>query len=237
MLSAFIFGSLIPCFPPPALAQQQEDDSIYQKWEEISSLRFNGEFDRAIALLNDIISEYSDSEDVLRQAYNNLVFTHITKRDEPNAESSARQALERFPDLTADELTFTPQVNVTYDRLRKEMFGSLTIRKPEEARVFLDTVHKGDTPLVLAYVPVGQHTLVLTRSGYKDYTETIQVQPDDKLNLSLSMSRDRDKKWWLWRVGAVAVAGVLLAVGLSGGEDDAPPEPTALSEPPEPPTN
>lgn len=219
------------------MKQQQADDTIYSKWEEISSLRFNGEFDKAIGLLKNIIEEYSDSDDVLRQAYNNLVFTYITKRDESGAESSARQALERFPDLSADELTFTPRVNAIYDNLRQQMFGSLTIRKPEDSRVFLDEEFKGEVPLVLSYVPVGQHNLVLTKSGYKDYTETVQVEPAEAVNLSLSLSRDRDKKWWLWRAGAVVVAGVLVAVGLSGGGDDAPPEPTALSEPPEPPTN
>jgi hypothetical protein len=117
------------------------------------------------------------------------------------------------------------------------MFGSLTIRKPEESRIFLDGEFKGEVPLVLSYVPVGQHELVLTKSGYKDYNETVQVEPAEAVNLSLSMSRDRDKKWWLWRAGAVVVAGVLVAVGLSGGDDDAPSDPPPLSEPPEPPTN
>lgn len=238
VLSTFLASTIFPGFPLTARAQEKTDEAIYSKWEEISSLRFNGEFDAAIAILNDIIAEYSNSEEILRRAYNNLVFTLIAKKDESAAEEQARRALERFPDLTADELTFTPRVNAMYDGLRKEMFGSLAIRKPEESRIFVDEEFKGNAPIVLQYVPVGQHALILTKSGYRDYAETIQVQPGENLNLSLSMSRDRDKKWWILRAGAVVAAGVLLAVGLSGGGDEGGGStPTALAGPPPPPTN
>ena len=76
-----------------------QDESIYQKWEEVSSLRATGQFEQAIEVLKGIIQEYSNSDDVLRLAYNNLVYTYYVANDPASEEAAAREALEEFPSL------------------------------------------------------------------------------------------------------------------------------------------
>lgn len=230
---AFIVTFVMPI---PAYCQEVEE-TIYQKWEEIASLRARGEFTEAIEILNGIITEYANSEEVLRHAYNHLVFTYLKMGDEENAVTKAREALEQFPNISADTIEFPEYVQNTYDQLRLEMFGSVTIRKPEESRVFLNEDFAGETPLQLELVRAGQYTLLVTRSGFHDYSEVIRVDPGGKHNFEISMDRQRDKKWWLYRIGPIALAGALIGyLALSAGGEEIPaPEP--LPEPPPPPTH
>jgi len=229
-----VFTFVLMC--PPAMAQ---DESIYQKWEEVSSLRATGQFEQAIEVLKGIIQEYSNSDDVLRLAYNNLVYTYYVANDPANEEAAAREALERFPDLRAGDVQFPAVINDGYERLRREMFGSLVINKPEGARVFLNGEPKGDTPITLPLVRVGRHELVVSRSGYNDYTETIEIEPGVVRQLDVSLTRQKDRWWWLTRVGApvAATVGVVVALLVGGGDEGTTPEPEPLSEPPPPPTH
>ena len=74
-------------------------------------------------------------------------------------------------------MQFPSVINDGYERLRREMFGSLVIDKPEGAGVFLDDALKGDTPITLPLVRVGSHELVVSKSGYNDYTESVEIEP------------------------------------------------------------
>lgn len=230
--------SFVVAFVMPAAGYgQQAEETIYQKWEEIASLRAKGEFAQAIEILNAMITDYANSKEILKRAYNNLVFTYFKMGDEENAVAKSREALEQFPDISADIIEFPPIVQNTYDQLRSEMYGFVTIRKPEEGRAFLNEDFVGETPLQLNLVRVGQYTLTVTKSGFHDYSEIIQVDPSGKHNFEISMDRQRDKKWWLYRIGPVALAGALITYfAVSAGGDETPaPEP--LPEPPAPPTN
>lgn len=236
---------VVTLFLPQLAAAQAQTEDVYGKFREVTDLKAQGEYDRAIEKVRQIIEEYSDAEDVLKRAYNELVSIHVDRQDDPEAVAAAGQALERFPDLSADPLLFQPRVNEIYDRLRGEMFGSLVIQKPEDCRVFLRTPeaedggkHVGETPLTLDYVRVGEYDLIVTKSGYHDYTERIVIQPSGTLNQSVSLERRKDKRWWLYRVGAGAVAAVgVVAIVLSGGTDEPPPPAEPLPGPPAPPTS
>ena len=48
---------------------------------------------------------------------------------------------------------------------------------PPGARVFVDNVFKGVTPLTLADTPSGYHVLLITLPGYEDYTTSATVEP------------------------------------------------------------
>jgi hypothetical protein len=222
----------------PALSQTDEDgqatpdESVYLKWEQISSLRSQGQFTAAIAVLHEILDDPQASDEVLQRAYNDLVFTYYLERDVEGAREQARVALERFPSLTADPVAFPPRVNETYDQLRREMFGSVTVTKPDEAQVFLDEDLRGETPLLMDLLPVGSHSLKLVKSGYHDYTESIVVDPNGRHVYEISMDRDRGAGWWLARGAVVVGAGVLIAVLANGGGDE---EQAALGSPPPPP--
>ncbi len=57
-------------------------------------------------------------------------------------------------------------------------YGSLTINSnPSGAKVFLDKQYKGDTPLNLKDVPVGQYSIKLVLAGYEEWNSTIAVLP------------------------------------------------------------
>ncbi len=234
LLISTVISSSFVCSSLARGADQGE--IIYQKWEEIISLRSRGEYTRAIEILNKIIEEYSDSEDILKRAYNHLVFTFLQKKDDVSAMAKARDALDHFPDLAADIVEFPPTLNDTYDQLRREMFGSLWITRPEGCRVFLNEEFKGEVPLHLDLVKVGEHDLMATKSGYHDYTEPIRIDPNGKHMLDISMDRKRNFTWWLYRVGPPVLTGVILAIVLGGeGGGGAVPEPQPLPAPPPPP--
>jgi tetratricopeptide (TPR) repeat protein len=224
----------------PAFALSgSEGESISERMERVNVLRSRGEFQSAIEILNDIIRDYSESEQVLRYAYNHLVFTYNSMEDRDAALEKARQALERFPDLKGETPDIPPSVDEIYDRLRKEMFGSLDVTQPEKCNVFLlqDSmkVFKGVTPLELPLVRVGTYTLEVTKSGYHDYSRQISIAPDQKYSLDVPLSRERGTTWWLIRILPPTLAGALLAY-LLWPEETTAGEPQPLPEPPDPPT-
>jgi peptidyl-prolyl cis-trans isomerase B (cyclophilin B) len=66
--------------------------------------------------------------------------------------------------------------------------GSLTVNStPSGATVFLDGEGKGDTPVGLSAVPVGEHQLVITKEGYADYSETVTVSKGTKKLVSANL--------------------------------------------------
>lgn len=219
---------------------QELDESIYEKWEHVSSLRAQGEFEEAVETLNKIIEDYGDSDEILRRAYKDLVFTYYTMHDEERAVAKAREALEKYPDISADTVNFPPWVGNTFDRLRVEMYGSITFKKPKEGQVFLNDEFRGeigDSPLHLQYVRAGQYALLVAKPGYHDYTENIHVDPGASYSLEISMDRDRDSKWWLYRIGPAVVGSALIAYFIvSSGDDEVPPQ-EPLPGPPAPPSN
>ncbi|MBI4719713.1 MAG: PEGA domain-containing protein [Chitinivibrionia bacterium] len=201
-------------------------------------LRSKGEYDRAIELVQNIIKEYADSENVLRHAYNQLIFT-LDKKNDVNAKlENARAALERFPDLRIEgiESNIIPgELNDYYDQLRGEMFGSVTVREPEGCRLFLNEKFMGETPLHLPLVRVGEYALVLTKSGYHDLTKRIVVDPSGRHEYSESLSRERGMWWWAHRLGPALVGGAIITYGLvrdAGGNEPVADQPLPLPPPP-----
>jgi len=224
---------LLLCWGPRAECDA-DPQTIYQMWEEVSSLRAGGEFDRAVAVLSAITANPASSEGVLRRAHNHIVFTRYLMNDEEGARRAAREALERFPDLSADPIEFPPRVAATYDDLRREMFGSLAVSEPTEATISVDGRPAGRTPLLLPWIPAGEHDLVLSKPGHESYATRVRIDPGGKHTFEFSLERRRDTRWWLWRAGAAAVAGTLLVFTL-GGDDDAAPGEASLPGPPPPP--
>jgi len=237
VIVAFVTAVWVPGLLQAQTATDNRDDQIADKFQEIIVLKAEGEYDRAAQQLRQIIQDYSGSDRVLRLAYSHLVVVYNENNDQEGAREAAREALERFPDITAEDITLPPFVNGYYDELREEMFGSLTIKDPEGCRVFIDDKHAGETPLVLDYVRAGEHRLTITKSGYEDFAETVTIEAGGVLSMKPSLDRKHDWKWWSLRVGAGALVVGLLAIGLSGGGDDGVPPEEPLPDPPAPPAN
>ena len=231
-LAAFLIMAVFPA----GLASQGTEEEIYDRFESVSSLRSQGQYDKAIEVLRGIIAEYSKSDEVLRRAYCDLVFTLMSKPDADGAAQSAREALLRFPNLTADPVYFPPRVNELYDQLRGELYGALNVlTKPDSCRIFLGETFVGVSPLHVEYVRVGDYDMNISKSGYKDEASALRIEPGSPTSVQFSLQRERGKKWWLLRTGpAAALAGVLVYLGLRGEEAAAAAEP--LPGPPSPPT-
>jgi hypothetical protein len=225
--------------PITVIAQDNvEQDEIFDVeiatvWDRIAELRLRGEYEEAISLLDDVISRHADTEEILRHAYNHLVFTLVLMRDDVRVESAAREALLLFPDMNAPPPAFPDRMNDTYERLRRQMYGSLQITAdPEESRIFLNGEYAGTTPLEIEYLGVGDYDLLISLPGYLDHESRLTIEPNQKLTQEISLDKHRGTGWWVLRVGAGAVIGTVIAlVAGSGGQDAAQP----LPGPPDPP--
>lgn len=147
-------------------AAAQENGSIETRFREVSDLRSRGEFDTAIEMLSQIITEFSGSDEVLRRAYNQMVWTLVAKSDDLSerarmASDTAEKArleqtldamasrvgevvgdaLTRFHDLHAgDDVPDPSRVNQLYEPARQRMFGNLVVNTtPDSAAVWIET--------------------------------------------------------------------------------------------------
>lgn len=229
---------------------QEADPS--PEFEEIGALRAQGRYDEAIAKLQKIIEEYSDSDEVLMRAYNELVFSLLKKRDgeqDPEksdriyaeAETEATRALKRYPNLTVDRVRIGESVRDLYRYVRTQIFGRLRVTSvPDTCRVFIDEELIGSTPLNIQYFPKGEYELLLTKSGFVDYSTDLTVLPNQANNMSPKLQKERTKKWWITRVFAPVAVGVGAIAALIIANQDEPPPPVVpdapLPTPPDPPT-
>lgn len=235
-----------------SLAQVQTADEAFARARE---LRAQGEFAQAVELLSEVIKQHSQSDQVLRKAYNDLVFTYLSQRN-ASADSttqsdlqakmikSADEALRRFPGLQASTQEYPPEVGLIYDTRRALLFGRVEVTSTaDSSRVFLrakdsQEAYQGITPLTLQYVPVGDYSLTVARSGYKDHEVPLTVGPSAIVQREVTLSKERTRKWWLTRVvvPATATAAIVTAIVInnqgSGSTDTTQP----LADPPPPPS-
>ena len=227
---------------PATILFAQSEETLDETFTEVARMRSRGEFDQAVEALKKIIQDYTDSDLVIRHAYNQLVYTLDYRGDSESMRVYARIALERFPDLKVTEeerdLVAPEDLNPIYDQLRSEMFGAVRIDEPEGCRVILDGIQVGETPYYEPLVRAGVHKLVLTKSGYYDLEQRLLVDPGGNHPVVVSsMQSQKDKWWWIYRVGPALVGSAILTYGLTRDSgSDVPPE-VELPGPPAPPTN
>ena len=235
LLAVSFVCAQLPAFSLGQPAAVESPENIEQRWNRIYTLRSSGEYDRAIESLHQIILEFSDSEEVLRQAYKDLIFTFKSKGDVDGSIEIARQGLTKFPDLKPDRFLFTSFTVNVCDSLRAEMFGSLRIKKPDGCQVFLDGDHVGEAPLIMEYVPIGEHDLRAIQSGRREYREPVVILPNQRVELELSLDQAKGTRWWLTRIGAGLAVGTLVAVSMAGSDEIAEEPIDPLVDPPMPP--
>ncbi|MBD3183217.1 PEGA domain-containing protein [Candidatus Poribacteria bacterium] len=56
--------------------------------------------------------------------------------------------------------------------------GAIQVTSTPDAKVYLDGVLQGETPLTIPAVPTGDYVLTLSRDGYRDYRKTVYVRKD-----------------------------------------------------------
>jgi hypothetical protein len=208
---------------------------MYSLLDQAGALRSVGDYDQAISILQEIMTQCSTSDAFMRRAYNEMVFTFLEKADSASAKSAAIEAVTHFPDLEADPASYPAQVGRIYDELRREMFGALAITtQPESCRVFLDGEFIGQSPVNLALVPVGSHLVSASRSGYKDASVETLIAPSVSSNIPMALEKARGTTWWVWRIGPSVLAGTAIAIA-SGRGNNGSAESGPLPYPPDPP--
>ena len=72
--------------------------------------------------------------------------------------------------------------------------GSLLLEsRPAGARVFVDGQARGVTPLTLAEVPSGTHTVRFERAGYQTISTTVRVEPRTRARAAVSLTVERPR--------------------------------------------
>jgi hypothetical protein len=118
---------------------------------------------------------------VLVRVYNELVWTLLLAGDRNEADSVARRALTLFPELEAGVASFPPEVNALYERLREQLFGSLTLTSnPTDAAAFLADEYLGSTPLTIPLVHVGSHELIVRKEGHYQEATNLRIEPNQQ---------------------------------------------------------
>jgi len=242
LVLAATFASSWPAAP--------QDQDISQMFDAISTLRAEGRFDQAIAELQNIIKRYTESDEILMRAYNEVVYSLLQKSEAQRnsqtaaaiykeAEAQATRALTRYPNLDADQKLFPEPVRTLYRSVRSQIFGHLVVTSvPDSSHVFVDGEFKGATPLDIKYFPVGDFTLTLTKSGFVDQSMSLTVLPNRDKDVPVSLRKERTKKWWLTRVFGPVGAGLGAIAALVIANQSDPPaavEPDPLPGPPDPP--
>ena len=69
------------------------------------------------------------------------------------------------------------------------MDGALSIvSQPADAQVYLDGESVGSTPCILERVTYGRHRLGISKAGYCDYAQDLNIsKPNEKIDISLSL--------------------------------------------------
>ncbi len=231
MLLAGFLSAIVPGAVRCAKAQ---DSGIEERWQQVRSLRAEGRYEQALAALDDIFREHKASDAILRQAFNQRVFIFYAQDDSVRLRIAAREAVTRYPDISADIAEFPPPINALYDGLRGEMFGALTINRPDGARVYLNGDYRGEVPLHVWWLPVGRHDLVLSKKGFNDYQDSFLAEAGKEATYSVAMTVRSRSRWLTRGVPAVLVSAVIGIVAGSRGGDGAQP-PAIIGDPPAPP--
>lgn len=236
--------------PVPVRGQTPESDDAYSnKILEVHALCREGKFDEAIRELREMIEEFANAENILRELYNEVVKTVHRKLNasqdaeavsqlEREREIQAREALRRYPDIKAG-VGFT-NVDVLYDELRAEMFGEIEITtSPDSCYVRIDGNDLGCSPYHAKYFPVGEHTVEVSLAGYLEEEVVIEITGGARGSWEISLEKIRGRSWWMtYIVAPAAVAGgVILAVVLTRDDKQQPEEEEPLPGPPPPPAN
>jgi hypothetical protein len=91
------------------------------------------------------------------------------------------------------EVTVSPDktieifVNLT---LLSPALGAINLTStPSGASVFLDDSFKGVSPIIISNVPVGKHIIKVTKSGYQDWQQEINVSSDKTIEIFIYLAQ------------------------------------------------
>lgn len=91
------------------------------------------------------------------------------------------------------EIDIVPGPTKTINIVFQEREGGLSVTStPAGARVFLDEVYVGKSPVNLKLVLSGKHTMNVTMEGYETYSETITIKSGEIKNININLKAVSD---------------------------------------------
>jgi hypothetical protein len=88
------------------------------------------------------------------------------------------------------------------------------VSSPAGADVLIDNIFRGYTPVTLAEIDAGQHTLALKYSGYQDYVSTISVAAGQSVPVAVTMTPAPSQTPESGPAALLPLAGILAVVAL-----------------------
>ncbi|MBN2011654.1 PEGA domain-containing protein [candidate division KSB1 bacterium] len=220
------------------LAQGKQNSGVMEGVQ----LFWKADFDKAIAELQNTITNNALSRDDIFSAYVYIGFSHARAGHSSELiENAFRKAVEINPTLKLDTGKIPPDLVKRFDGVRNEMIGSVYITSvPENATIIVydsrnRVQYQGNTPQLVAPLLTGIYDIRLNKKGYLEtpWTATVFPSTTDTIRVTLQQKHmPFYKKWWTWTAaGGIALAS---AYAILSEEDTASEQPgnTDLPVPP-----
>ena len=123
----------------------------------------------------------------------------------PVDQTSIIQLITRAPAVDSGQITFTyqlywnrtsPDSEILLDTETRSVYinqsapstGSLYVTSdPSGARIDIDGSYRGTTPIILSGMTTGLHTIIISQSGYTDYSTTATVYAEQTRTVSVTL--------------------------------------------------
>jgi fibronectin type 3 domain-containing protein len=149
-----------------------------------------GDFSKAILKLKQVIGELRDrEEDELRneglfKANLYLGMSYLGQGKESLARDSFKTAIRFVPHQTLDAELFPPKVISLYNEVLARSLSSLSVQSNvTDAEVFIDSIRKGNTPLVIRTLQPGTHTVKVVVTG-QEIVKTVSLEPGRDMSIT-----------------------------------------------------
>jgi hypothetical protein len=103
---------------------------------------------------------------------------HVTAtQPAPQIQHRSQEAIQTVPDPV---VVVPPGEDEDVEPIAAEIEGELRIvSKPEGARVTVNGIARGQTPLRVRYLPIGNYTVRVIQPGYKIAQTVVALRPDE----------------------------------------------------------
>lgn len=175
ILLLFAFFSvfvILASFTFPIQAQQTDIDKIL---EEGKKAYLDGDYDRAIQLLNQAILLIKNKSTLI-DAHLSLALTYFTVNQIDNCKEQIKNILKLNPAFKPDPEFYSPKFIKLFDEVRKENTREALITSiPEGATIFIDDESKGFTPF-RGTLYAGKHKVRIVKEGFEPVEREISVE-------------------------------------------------------------
>ena len=93
--------------------------------------------------------------------------------------------------MTSKEITADMQGQTITLSAPRPIYGSLNVESTPFATLYIDGKSMGETPSFISEVLVGNHELRLTKSGYKDYTESFSINKGERKQIKAELEVEK----------------------------------------------